>query len=285
MRTLLLAVLALLSIPACKEKKKQDHDQVAWAVAATESRRFQGMMCACNDAACVRRVHDEMSSWSQDRAKRSPDEQRPMLWEADPEAYKYLAECEQQALRREPAPRPAPPPLPPPEKITSADRVISKTYETLGEHAVKRLVFSYVRADGTIDDEYGEATIELGRPRPPKPGDDPNRPMGAPVRKAPEPVYDETATCPTHTWTKGERAIGGTSCVMNAPGLRKPTCSITEVWKRAIERGAPKEGLAVIELRGGAAQRWTFAIDDEPRNIRFRFETQDGCAPVLEAAP
>src|SRR5207237_1246054 len=78
---------------------------------------------------------------------------------------------------------------PPAEAITNADRLIKATYDTLGPYAVQKITISYVRADGTIDPTYGEADVELGRPKPPDPADDPDRPIGAPVSQTPAPEY------------------------------------------------------------------------------------------------
>ena len=288
----LTCVVALLLAPACKKKS----EPAAEASSATaKMSELRANMCACRDQRCAEQVQVEMTRWSQDMAKQAGGRRPEPMSEEQQRKYAddttQMAECAQKAYGAEPEPPPAdaaaapPPPPPAPEKITNADRLIKMTFDTLGDHALKKLVISYVRADGTIDDEYGEAAFDLGKPRPPDPRDDPKRPVGAPIRKPATPTYDETARCPSYRWSEGKRVDGVTACAMAGPGLRKPTCNIVQVWKRAIEQRAPREGLAVIELRGGTAQSWSFAIEDEPRNIHVALEIPDDCTPVLEAPP
>lgn len=292
-RLLLPALLVLAAAPACKKTEDLKAQAMAKMAEAMDK------MCACKDHACAQKVQEEMTRWAQDIARRAGDRRPEPMSEEDQQRYTattmQMAECAQKAyspeLTRPDAGVPrvdAAPPVeqadaaPPVEKITNADRLIKLTFDSLGDLALKKLVISYVRADGTIDDTYGTADVELGIPKPPDPADDPDRPIGAPVPAA-RPAYDGVQRCPSFAWRRGVRNEDTTSCLMLDAGLARPKCSVVEVWKRAIDKGAPEKALAVLELRGPPDQSWKLRIDDAPRGIHFAIDVPDTCAPTLEA--
>ena len=273
------ALLVLVAAPACKKRS-------ATSRAIAEFAEFADRMCACKDQACADRLQEDMTKWSQELAAKSAPE-KPSAADAkrmQENGAKYAACYSKATGGGQPTIRAAEPTPPAPsEKITNADRLIKFSYDNLGGLAVSKLLISYVRADGTIDEKYGEAIVDLGKPKPPDPADDPNRPIGAPVIQT-APVIDEdvSARCPVYTWKAGVRTSEDTTCIMSDQGLARPKCSVVEVWKRAVDKGAPKQGLAVMELRSGSPQSWHFSIDDEPRSIHFSLDVDDTCAPTLE---
>jgi len=183
-------------------------------------------------------------------------------------------------------------PAPPP--VSSVDEMIRASYGQLGkDHFVSKVTVEYVRADGTLDPKYGEVTVETGkrrRPKPPKPADDPNRPIGAPEPVAPvENDYMDVvmAKCPRITWSKGTMRRDESSCSMFASReLARPRCTVFEILAKAATAGAPANALAKIEFSTGygepAGQSWQLSIDDNPRDIHFRHDGTDDCAPIAE---
>jgi hypothetical protein len=152
---------------------------------------------------------------------------------------------------------------------------------------VQRLEVRYVRADGSMDPTYGELIVTFDAPTPTAVADDPARPIGAPV---PEPVTVKPrragSRCPRLVWkpsgwastlhfcTQGEQLVG-------------PRCAVTEIWARAVAKGAPKDALAVLEIQGpdpryNLTQRWQFRITDRPRKVDVRHLFADDCTPVVE---
>lgn len=278
-RHLLPIVLAIAAGPACK-KKSNPFDKAFAAMGA-----FKDRMCGCKDRACAERVQEDLTRWSQENARTLDDRSKPREAELRQmqEVGTRYGECMAKLYNTTDGPGgalPSPPP-PPGEKITNADRLVKVAFDLASGFAVSKLVLSYVRADGTLDPTYGEAQLELGKPKPPDPADDPNRPIGAPVPESP-PAYDMTSRCPSYRWKGGVRTDGETSCLMFGAGLARPKCSVVEVWRRAIEKGAPEKALAVLALTGPPMASWTLSIDDSPRNIHFSIDVEDTCAPTLE---
>jgi hypothetical protein len=198
------------------------------------------------------------------------------------EVSEQYAKCMSKAYGGAPTPMTPPAPV----KVTDADQILKQAFELVQTgHVVAELGVSYVRADGTLDPTYGTADVRLARYKPPAPADDPARPLGAPV-----PVDTSAAeingSCPKYSWKQGVRTDTTTFCSTPGAGLSKPSCSIVEVWKRAIDAGAPAHGLAVLTLNGTGpgipVQYWSFAIDDGPRNVHFSHSVQDTCEPTLE---
>src|SRR5262249_52630129 len=127
------------------------------------------------------------------------------------------------------------------------------------------------------------------------PPDDPKRPIGAPV-PTPSPVdwlsSGRIDDCPHVEWNPGrlEDAASGGSCTMMIAALGPPHCTVREIWKRAIAKGAPAAALAQIALESALLSdeprsSWTFTIEDAPRNIHISEEFPDDCEPVVEKPP
>ena len=277
---LLPTLLVLAAAPACKKKSSKLEGLHA------RFAEFTDRICSCKDKACADKVHDDMTAWSKDvsaQVKReNPSEAEMKRLEAVGRRY---AECTSKLYAATgQVPTAAPPAIGmTDEKITNADRLIKLTYDELGlGYRVSKLRLAYVRADGTLDPQYGEVDIELGKPEPPEPADDPDRPIGAPVPAA-APTYDMMARCPAYRWKAGVRTNRETSCLMFGDGIARPKCSVREVWKRAIDKGAPEKALAVLQLSGPPMQSWKLSIDDDPRDIHFSIDVEDTCEPTLEA--
>jgi hypothetical protein len=283
---LALALALVLAVAACGHPKR---DRFADDVAKMQE--FTDLMCRCtaDDKACADTVMGEMNRWSAIEAQESRDLPKPdeaMIKRMQDIGTRY-GECMARAYGASSSDTPpAPPPLPTGEKITSADRIIKLTFDGAGANTVGNVELSYVRSDGTLDPAYGRAEFDFGKRKKPKPADDPNRPLGAPVPVDDSIVDDVMAKCPTHTWSNGVDQQREGPC-MTFGAVTRPRCSVLEVWKRAIEAGAPAAGLAVLRLRptlGGTdgAQEWEFSIDDTPRNLHFSHEVSDTCDPTLE---
>ncbi len=280
MRRLVLIPTVLALLPGCP---KTGPDRLA--AAREKMREFKDKMCACKDKACANKVQDEMNAWAAEMTSRNEQPARPderTMKEMQDIGTRY-GECLAKAFGGETA-LPAPPPGPGTPLL--ADVLAKQTFDEAGTTAIVTLLrFSYVREDGVIDPTYGTAEVHLGKPTRKKAADDPNRPIGAPVPVDPAVLDDVLARCPVYEWKGGVRTAGEGSC-MSIGELARPHCSVVEVWKQAIEEGAPAKGLAILELSAspaaGEPQSWTFTIDDEPRAIHFSKPVPDVCDPTLE---
>jgi hypothetical protein len=271
--------IAVLTVAGCPKPHRS-------LLAMEKMREFRDKMCLCKDKACADKVQDEMIRWSSEMAKsagerdeRLDDQQMKEMTEVGTQ----YGECMVKVMGGETT---LPPPPAGENMPRSADAIIKQTFDQLGTTAsITELQFSYVRADGVIDPTYGTAEIHFGKPKRNKAADDPDRPIGAPVPVDPKEVDDMMARCPVHAWKAGMRTEGEGSC-MSFGELARPRCSVVEVWKQAIEAGAPAKGLAVLALGrspgDGEPQSWTFAIDDDPRDIHFSKSVPDVCDPTLE---
>ena len=277
MRTFV-AIAVLTALAGCPKTRRRSAD-----AAMAKMRDLKDMMCACKDKACADKVQDELNRWSSEMASRSDRPERPdeKLMKEMQEVGTQYGECMVKAMSGAST-------LPPPPSGTpqTADAIVKQTFDQAGTTAsVTQLRFSYVRADGVIDPSYGTADIHLGKPKRVAPADDPNRPIGAPVPVDRVAADDMMAECPIIEWKGGVRTEGKASC-MSFGQLERPHCSVLEVWKQAIEAGAPAKGLAILELgtspAAGEPQTWSFAIDDAPRDIHFSKSVVDVCDPTLE---
>lgn len=194
-----------------------------------------------------------------------------------------------------PATAPVPTAAPVP---AAADAVLHRAFSHASDtFAVSDVVLEYVRQDGTLDPTYGHAQFKFGhRPHPPPPpADDPKRPIGAPIPPSPPAVslFERSEDCPRVTWESGQLddEAGGISCEQFMPPIRMPLshprCTVREIWKRAIAKGAPAEALARLQAEGDmlsddARQVWKFAIEDAPRGIHIEETFADDCNPVVE---
>ncbi len=186
------------------------------------------------------------------------------------------------------APPPVPVEAPEPARgvATAADQLIRDGLARSDAGTQLRyLVASYVHADGTIDTTYGELVMQFERDT--RPADDPNRPIGAPVREPADHTHD---SCAAPSWKAGAWTVSHTSCrPMHMSGrdpMVPPHCPLAEIWRRAIGDGAPPTALAVLTLVTAGAhapQGWQLAVDDSPRGIHFSHRYADDCAVHVEA--
>jgi len=181
-----------------------------------------------------------------------------------------------------------------PPPVTSVDEMIRRSFDQAGPgYYVAEIEIDYVRADGTLDPTYGELTVKTGKrrpPKPPKPADDPNRPVGAP--EPPSTAESEyvdmiMAKCPELHWTPaGLKPLPGASCsIFTSTELARPHCTVFGILGAAAAAGAPANALAKIEFHigyGTTVQSWEISIDDNPRGIHFHHEGADDCAPIVE---
>lgn len=248
---------------------------------------FADAMCQCRDKACADSVQERMTKWAIDVAankewaNRKPDEATMKKMTEHGEKY---ASCMTKAMA--PAPEPSPPP-PAPEKPALPAAVTSPaTVEALlasartwarGEHEglhIVQLDIWFVGAEGVVDPEFGRVAIELGRATS---SDDPKRRTGAPVA----PSASQPTKCVELAWTaKGWTKLPLGAC-RNALAPF-PRCPVATIWKRAIDKGAPADALAMLVLREGANRQWTFSISDELRKVAVTHYIDDDCEVVVE---
>ncbi len=283
---LLALSLALVGATGCKKKRKSIDESMA------RMQGFADLMCRCKpgDKPCANEVHEAMNAWSAEIAGKALRSEQPTEAEMKQmmEFGRRYSECMVSASGSGDllSPSGVPPQNPAGnQKITNADQIVKLTYDQLGAFRVAELSLSYVRSNGELHPTYGKAEIRMSRPAIPEPADDPNREIGAPVPAAPPPVDVSSTRCPKYVWSQGMRSNDESFC-MSIGELSRPHCSVIEVWKQAIEAGAPPAGLAMLELAlplpDTGSQIWKFRIDDDPRNIHFAHDVPDTCEPTLE---
>lgn len=184
----------------------------------------------------------------------------------------------------------------PPSPVTSVDEMLKRSFEALGdEYFAADIEINYVRADGTLDPTYGEVTVETGkqpRPKPPRPADDPSRPVGAP--EPPDNAEREAmmemvmAKCPHITWKNGAVLVrrDGSCSMFRSRKLQRPRCTVVGILAAARDAGAPANALAKISFEADfgddGVQSWSLSIDDNPRDIHFKHAGKDDCEPIME---
>jgi hypothetical protein len=187
-------------------------------------------MCACKDKACADETNDELSRWSEENAgrpaaARNTDRCRdePDAGDRDPLRRVHGAFVrrprEIQALTQRTSvcvAKAGDEPtvtvdadglaLAPTMPLHDADAIMRHTYSGLGKYVVSGIQLDYVRAGGEIDPKYGKATFVLGIATPPDPGEDPDRPLGAPIVDAAPPPDVSGEQCPRFEWMRGARS-------------------------------------------------------------------------------
>jgi hypothetical protein len=268
----------LLMVAACNKKSDVNYD-----AALAKAVEFKDQMCACKDKACADIVHEAMTKWSMDLAARTPDKKSTAsesYMKKLTEVGQIYGECMREAsAKAEPTP---PPPSPPPPRTDtppapsswSADDLVRQAREWASKSKPGRVIatvkYSYVDHEGVLDPTFGALEIEFGRV------DERNlkRRLGTPVQ--PKVVHDDCFSMSTTggAWIVKTRKCGDTRDEV-------PRCNIPGIWKRAIERKASAEAVAVIVL-DVLAKTWTFAIDDEPTNLHVREQFPDDCELNVE---
>ena len=268
----------VLALSACKsERTPRDRaDKIV-----EEMGRFADRMCACRDRACADQVQAAMSAWSEQLAATYRSSELPEPDEATKKrltdaATKY-AECHHRHVG-EPASTDAavapaeagPTPHAPPEvgRPAHADRLVRSALDWATRkhprHAIDEIRLAYVDAAGILDETYGHVSLRFGRARPPD--DDPKRRTGLPV-PAPD---NEPRECARVTWSR-KRGWDPSTGPCREVAAAAPRCTVSQIWQRAIERGAPEDAVAILVRRVPDVQppEWHFTIQDGPRNVNI----------------
>ncbi len=279
---IILAVVSVLG--GCKKKSGG-----GLYVSMAKMSEFADTMCQCRDKACADSVQDRLTKWSTDLAEEEGESRTERLDEATikkmTEIGQKYAECMTKAMRPD-AEAPAPPPAPTKPALPAAVASPATVEAVLasartwarGEHEQLHVVgldVMYVGADGVVDPPHGKVSIELGRRT--QSADDPNRRTGAPVT----PALAQPTKCVQLEWTaEGWTTLARVTCWSAAAPF--PRCTVPVVWKRAIDKGAPADALAVLSLRETANRSWGFTITDELRKVEIKQTIADDCAIVVE---
>jgi len=266
-----LVVACLFSTSCKKQSAGADPSIIA------KMTEFRDVMCACADQACADQVQAKVTTWGEQMTKQFGDvKPDPELVKAASEIMTRYSECFAKLT----------PPKPPPKSpLKQVDALVKIARDHAAKHT-KHLVMSkleatYIRADGTLDPEYGGLEVEF-KMRPGPAADDPKRPIGAPV-KAPSDGQTDS-DCPHWTTRSGAWEAGTTYC-MPTYELGPARCSVPQVWARAIRDQAPAAGLASLslqQLENTTRTQWMFSITDAPRGIDFHRTYPDDCEPVVE---
>lgn len=258
------AALALLLL-GCKAKP-DDSENIA---------KLVDEVCACKDLACADRV---ARAFQQDSAK-TRTQSTPELDRAIKKmgaCYARLAAVAAQAGSG--SARASSLPAVPAKRDADAAIAAARTWQqaTQPRLTVWQIRASYVEANGAIDGENGFLTVQYGASN--TPVDDPGRKTGAPVK----PDTSRPESCPvlrlTTSWSHYDGAC------REVPDYT-PKCTVAQIWKRAIEQGAPADALAVILFDNDATPSWRFDITDEPRRVNIQHTFDDDCELAVERSP
>lgn len=249
---------------------------------------FASRMCTCNDKACAERVNNDLQEFARQAPRPTVKPRQADVDRMNAEATRYQ-QCMQRAIAWLPPPElpvePAKPVEPPkpilpadPAKPIDADKMFASARTWASQqHAelqLLRAVTSYVDVEGMLDPEEVRFELELGYV---SAADDPKRRTGAPVRDRKAP-----ARCPRLQFSP----VSGWStydlpCTPAPPGF--PHCSLRDIWKRAIAKGAPTDAVAVVTYDPRTKDpAWRFAISDGPRGVAIAHRFADDCELVLE---
>ncbi|MBL0214627.1 MAG: hypothetical protein IPQ07_12150 [Myxococcales bacterium] len=312
MRLLLVGALVIGSVAACKGKERPSEKQAprasgslpagpikpadpttppdaAPAPSTGDARMTPGELlaqvrghadriCACTDPQCITTRTQELITWSQSAAHLPTAADSPELAAQGARIQKCIDA------------RGKPPvvltgfPDAPATPVTSADQLVRHTFDGLTGFAVARLELAYIPASGVLDPTYSKATVSYGTSRALL-EDDPRRPLGAPVPDPEPEAVIAKRQCPEVTWRGGARSHVLRACQLVQP-LPHPRCTVVEIWKQAIAKGAPPEALAVLSFRLGSTPQappmWGFTIDDAPRKVHFVRYLPDACELAVE---
>jgi hypothetical protein len=279
MNRIVIVLAMIAALAGCKKKSTSTAGE-----ALAKMSEFADSMCLCKDKACAEAVQERMTKWSTDMAAKagSARDEKPsdeMIKKMTTIGQQY-AECMTSAYGSEPTPWATKPEVPATvaAPVTVEALLTSARTWASGEHKqlhVVQLDVSYVGADGIVDPAHGKVRIQLGRTT--QGADDPKRRTGAPI----VPVASQPTSCMELWWTAAgwtKQALA--SCLDAAAPF--PRCPVTTLWKRAIEKGAPADALAVLTLRESAKRQWTFAISDELRKVAISETFDDDCEVVVE---
>ncbi len=273
-------VLALFAVHGgCKEKDEEPvvDFRTDWKTLLD----LRDRMCSCTDKVCTDATLSRLQTWESAGAKRNYTPSGAQTADMN-RLGTELASCMTEAIRSvdvvAPSPAPQKPALPAsPPGTATVDELIALA-RGFAPVMHPQLVISsidavYVDAEGKLEEEDGELGILLGPANASE--DDPKRRVGAPVKKGPPPPTE----CLKLTWKRGWSSAPS-DCI--GAGRDFGRCSISEIWKRAIAKGAPTEAVATIQLREEKLRRWTFTILDAPRKISIQHFFPDDCELALE---
>jgi hypothetical protein len=240
-------------------------------------------MCTCRDRACADHVQEVMTTWAAGIAKdgsktknerKPPDEQMKRMTDV---TTKY-ADCMVKAMMPPPEPvELSRNDLPPPISIRDADVLLREArmwaHGRWDQHVIGEILVSYVDAKGRFDESDGELVVVFDRPLRP---DDPSRTIGAPV-----PAKQDHEDCFQMIWKTGVWSSEPHVC--SGAHVSVTRCTPTQIWKQAIARKAPANGLARLTWKatstGGV---WGFSVQDQPRGIDVRESFDDDCPLAVE---
>ena len=148
------------------------------------------------------------------------------------------------------------------------DRAVSEARSTWGDAELALFSADYVDAQGRaqlsstgggMSFYFRSNSHPSSNPTPPRPG------MPAPRK---------TDDCLRESISGGRTGLRETTmssrsgCDESLPG--KPRCKIVDVWKRAIDKGAPGNGVATIKMwTGKQARHWKLEIPNTSYSYRF----------------
>lgn len=283
------AWLALGVLVACKGRSGPRHT-IAAAIEKLED--FADQVCECADRACADKVQAAMATWATQLADTHRDDLKPSDAEAKAinAVTTRLTGCTQRFLTDDPMPPVdvTPPPTADDPGVAPrparADQLIRMALDWAARqhvrHAVDELRLEYVDAQGLLDETYGTLRIQFGRARTAQ--DDPSRRTGLPV----PPTTNQPTECPRLEWSRarGWRPTAGPCREIDGGA---PRCTVPQLWRRAIEHGAPADAVAVLErsVPDAGAGEWLFAISDKPRKVDIEHVFDDDCPLAVEQAP
>lgn len=283
---LVLAVVAALL--GCKKKRtKEEPPAVDFRSDWKSLIEIRDAMCSCNNAACTETVLARKTKWTTELATRSYKPSDVQIKDVQ-RITDEITNCMIGAVRgdRDVAADPPPPPAKPtkpaaPTAPVTVDQLIALA-RSYAPNAHPQLVIAsidanYVDAEGKLEEPDGGLTVHLGAAGP---TDDPKRRVGAPAKPRPAPPSE----CAKLVWTQ---VTGWTSEPFQCLEAQRPfgLCTVTEIWKRAIAKGAPADAVATVQLREvtpTTPRRWVFTVLDEPRKISIQHFFPDDCEPALE---
>ena len=257
-----LALAALVLVVGCK-KKQSDNKRAIFV-------ELRSKICACKDMACVQKVSDEF--------KARPD--KPTFDQSVAEVYAETTKC-MEAIRGVAGVGAGSGTAQPEIPLTIDADTLWRTARDWASTKypgtyLRTMSAQYVDASGVVDPDHGELRFEWGAPE--KPVDDPKRRTGAPISKDPKRVV----VCGAARWLKEDRWHTWEQSCVDSPATT-PRCSIQQVWKRAIEQGAPADAVAQVDYDSYLGERpWTFKISDEPRNVNISHRFADDCELAVE---
>ncbi len=187
--------------------------------------------------------------------------------------------------REQSAPPPPEPPAPPsvdevtgwPNSVDFID-TLKAARERTERSGLAGIVAQGVTSDGRIDFGKGSAMVRYSFQSSPGQGAQPRRPRGAPARQF----------CGRQSVYIREDGLGATVDVPSTPcpskgvePLPDPGCGPKQVWKLAIDKGAPKDGRARLEYyRARVGPAWRFVLP----GTRHRYTWYGDCGRELKGA-